>query len=101
MWFDAVGGLVRPWSGKHKLMLDGPLQPAGVSVVGVPTTGVATPGVAAAGEIKFAGVLPPEGTPTGKISVLSSRFFFGFGSGAVRYRQFPSYENKAKALRGN
>ena len=74
---------------KHKLVNDGSLQPAGVSVAGVPTTGVAV-GVAAAGEIRFAGVLPPEGTPTGKISVFSSRFFFGFGSGAVQYRQSPS-----------
>jgi hypothetical protein len=64
---------------------------AGVSVVGVPTTGVTT-GVAAAGEMRFAGVLPPEGTPTGKISVFSSRFFFGFGSGAARYCQFPLYK---------
>ena len=59
-------------------------------MVGVPTTGVAASGVAAAGEIRLAGVLPPEGTPTGKISVLSSRFFFGFGSGAVKHCQFPS-----------
>lgn len=48
-------------------------------MVGVPATGVAR-----AGETTLAGVLPPEGTPIGKISVLSSRFFFGFGSGAVR-----------------
>ena len=72
---------------KHELVLDGPLQPAGASVAGVPTVGVSI-GVAAAGEIRLAGVLPPEGTPTGKISVFSSRFFFGFGSGAVRNCQF-------------
>lgn len=48
-------------------------------MVGVPTTGVAR-----AGEMTLAGVFPPEGTPIGKISVLSSRFFFGFGSGAVQ-----------------
>jgi len=35
----------------------------------------------------LAGVLPPVGTPTGKISVLSSRFFFGFGSGAANHCQ--------------
>lgn len=51
--------------------------------------GVSTIGAAAAGEIRFAGVLPPEGTPTGKISVFSSRFFFGFGSGAVQGCQSP------------
>lgn len=56
--------------------------------------GVPAIGVAAAGEMRLAGVLPPEGTPTGKISVFSSRFFFGFGSGAVRYCQFPSCEYK-------
>ena len=67
---------------KYRLMLDDSLQPAGVSVAGVLTVGVSI-GVAAAGEIRFAGVLPPEGTPTGKISVFSSRFFFGFGSGAA------------------
>ena len=93
--FDAVDGLMRSFR-EAELMLDDSLQPAGVSVVGVPTTGVAASGVAAAGEIRLAGVLPPEGTPTGKISVLSSRFFFGFGSGAVRYRQFPSYETKQR-----
>ena len=63
---------------KYELRLDDSLQPAGVSVVGVPAIGVA-----AAGETRLAGVLPPEGTPTGKMSVFSSRFFFGFGSGAA------------------
>jgi hypothetical protein len=62
-------------------------QPAGVSVAGVLTAGVP-----AAGEMRLAGVLPPEGTPTGKISVFSSRFFFGFGSGAARYSQSPSHQ---------
>jgi hypothetical protein len=76
------------------------LQPVGVSMVGVPSAGVPSAGVPtagvpttvvptvgrpAAGEIVLAGVLPPVGTPTGKISVLSSRFFFGFGSGAASY----------------
>jgi hypothetical protein len=56
--------------------------------------GVPTIGVAAAGEIRFAGVLPPEGTPTGKISVLSSRFFFGFGSGAVQCRQSSTHQTQ-------
>lgn len=55
------------------------LHPEGVSEVGVLTMGVAT-----AGETRLAGVFPPEGTPTGKIAVFSSRFFFGFGSGAAR-----------------
>jgi hypothetical protein len=74
------------------------LQPVGVSMAGVLTAGVPTEGVLtagvparvvptvgklAAGEIILAGVLPPVGTPTGKISVLSSRFFLGFGSGAA------------------
>ena len=64
------------------------LQPVGVSAAGVlaavvPTRVVPTEGRAAAGEIVLAGVLPPVGTPTGKISVLSSRFFLGFGSGAA------------------
>jgi hypothetical protein len=84
------------------------LQPVGVSMVGVPRAGVPRAGVPrvgvlsagvldagvparvvptvgrlAAGEMVLAGVLPPVGTPTGKISVLSSRFFFGFGSGAA------------------
>lgn len=57
-----------------------PLQPSGASVVGVPTRGVAR-----AGETTLAGVLPPEGTPIGKISVLSSRFFLGLGSGAAEW----------------
>jgi len=63
---------------KHELVVDGDFQPAGVSVAGVLTIGVP-----AAGEMRLAGVLPPEGTPTGRISVFSSRFFFGFGSGAA------------------
>lgn len=71
---------------KYGLMLGDSLQPAGASVAGVPTVGVVI-GVAAAGEMRFAGVLPPEGTPTGKISVFSSRFFFGFGSGAAQNHQ--------------
>jgi hypothetical protein len=56
---------------------------AGVLTAGVPPRVVPTVGRLAAGEIVLAGVLPPVGTPTGKISVLSSRFFFGFGSGAA------------------
>lgn len=53
-------------------------------ILQVSVAGVAATDVALAGEMRLAGVLPPEGTPTGKISVLSSRFFFGFGSGAAR-----------------
>jgi hypothetical protein len=56
---------------------------AGVLDAGVPPRVVPTVGRLAAGEMVLAGVLPPVGTPTGKISVLSSRFFFGFGSGAA------------------
>lgn len=55
-------------------------SPGGASVTGVPTAGVATGGVPATGVLPEPGVV---GTPTGKISVLSSRFFFGLGSGAV------------------
>ena len=74
---------------RNELVVDGPLHPAGASVASAASVpGVPTIGVAAAGEMRFAGVLPPEGTPTGKISVFSSRFFFGFGSGAVRNCQF-------------
>jgi hypothetical protein len=49
------------------------------SVIGVPTAGKP-----AADDIWLAGVWPPDGTPTGKISVFSSRFFFGLGSGAAQ-----------------
>jgi hypothetical protein len=69
------------WLGEDEVTIHGVLQPAGVSVADVPTMGVP-----AAGEMRLAGVLPPEGTPTGKISVFSSRFFFGLGSGAAKTR---------------
>jgi hypothetical protein len=60
-------------------------QPEGSSMVGVASViGVPTAGKPAADDIWLAGVWPPDGTPTGKISVFSSRFFFGLGSGAAQ-----------------
>ena len=70
---------------------------AGVPTAGVPTRVVPTVGRLAAGEIVLAGVLPPVGTPTGKISVLSSRFFFGFGSGAASHCQSTNPEVHIKS----